>query len=303
MIRTASGTALDDEAGDIPHQVGRLAKGIEVAAGLFGQQIGLRPGAVEPKQGNESSFTGVGVLLDLLADQGGIALDIEDIVGDLEGEAEVVGVITQGEVEFAMGLAQHRARLTGEGEQSAGLHLLQPGDPGNIEIQIVGLKVDHLTADHAERAGGLGQSGDQFTANLGIGMGGGMSQHFEGAGQQGIAGEESGLLIELTMTGRAAPAQIVIIHAGQIIVDQRIAMDHFDRTGDADGGAFGDMEQAGRLHHQEGAQPLAAIEAGITHGLDHAVFRTVRQRQQTIKFDIDRLAGDDEGLGEAGRNR
>ena len=53
----------------------------------------------------------------------------------------------------------------------------------------------------------------------------------EGKGQQAVTGQGRQTRPVDNMIRRLAPAQIVIIHAGQVVVDQRIRMDTFQGTG------------------------------------------------------------------------
>ena len=63
-------------------------------------------------------------------------------------------------------------------------------------------------------------------------MGVGMRQHLEGQGQQAVARQHRGRVVELLVAGRAAAAQIAVVHRRQIVVDQRIGMHHLDRRRD-----------------------------------------------------------------------
>ena len=70
------------------------------------------------------------------------------------------------------------------------------------------------------------------------------------------------------MHGGATPAQVVIVHRGQVVMDQGIGMNRLDGAGGQDGLIFGDVMQAGAFHHQKPAQPLAAL-TGVIHRGDH----------------------------------
>ena len=63
---------------------------------------------------------------------------------------------------------------------------------------------------------------------------------------QRIAGEDRGAFVEGAVHGRLAAAQIVIVHARQIVVDQRIDMDAFDREAGAQRAVAIDVEQVAR---------------------------------------------------------
>ena len=186
-------------------------------------------------------------------------------------------------------LAQDAAGLAGEGDHLARLHALQPGGGAEIEALMLRDQVQHLAADHAVPAGRLGQRRHQLAADVGVLVGRRIGQHLEGEGQQPVAGQDGGRLVELAVAGRTAAPQFAIVHRRQIVVDQRIAVDHLDGRGDADGAVPVDAEKGGRLHHQEGAQPLAAVQAAIAHGVEHPRFGQVGGRQQRVDLDLDRL--------------
>ncbi len=127
------------------------------------------------------------------------------------------------------------------------------------------LDVIHLSAHHAARPGGLGQDGA-----TGRGHGGrlhAVGQRLEGQRQQGIARQNRRRLVELLVTRGPAAAQVVVIHRRQIVVDQRIGMDHFDRTRGGHG-RF-DVASAGlrRQQHEHRTQPLAWGQKAVAHRL------------------------------------
>ncbi len=85
----------------------------------------------------------------------------------------------------------------------------------------------------------------------------------------------------LWRTGLAAP-QVVVVHRRQVVVHQRIGVQHLDRGGDPRGAGLRHREQGGGLHHQEGPQPLAAAQRGVAHGLGQARLGAVDRRQQSL---------------------
>ena len=104
--------------------------------------------------------------------------------------------------------------------------------------------VDHLAAGHAARAGGVRQRQHQLAAGLRVGMGVGLGQDLEGAGLQGVAGQDGGGFVEGAVGAGLAAAQIVVVHGGQVVVHQAVGVQHFDAGGDAGGAGLGDAEQA-----------------------------------------------------------
>ena len=75
------------------------------------------------------------------------------------------------------------------------------------------------------------------------------------------------------MAGRFAAAQVIVIEGGQVVVDQRIGMQHLDgcaqifntRWKIAAVGCTG-MDHAGRFHGQDRPQTLASGKGAVTHG-------------------------------------
>ena len=65
--------------------------------------------------------------------------------------------------------------------------------------------------------------------------------------------------------------QIVIVHARQIVVDQRIDVDRLDRRADPQRPLGIDGEQLRGGAGQQRAQPLAAADRGMAHRLVEAV--------------------------------
>jgi hypothetical protein len=84
-------------------------------------------------------------------------------------------------------------------------------------------------------------------------------------GQQGIAGEQGGRFIELAMGGGAAPAEVVVIHAGQIVMNERIRVHALHGHGGRHGGAGGPATQLGGSEDQDRAQPFATGLQAVPH--------------------------------------
>ena len=89
----------------------------------------------------------------------GGALDIKKIVDDLEGKPEIVRIGRERRAHGLARLAQDGARHAGEGDQRAGLEPLQMGDSADRHVRalLLGQQVEHLAADHAVCAHGLGE--------------------------------------------------------------------------------------------------------------------------------------------------
>ena len=105
-----------------------------------------------------------------LAERSRIALDVEQIVGDLEGFAERAAVIVERLVFVLRGLAEDRAGDAAEAQQRAGLHLLQPRHVDRLAVAEAAFagEIEHLAAGHAADAGGARQRARQQQAHVGV---------------------------------------------------------------------------------------------------------------------------------------
>ena len=93
---------------------------------------------------------------------------------------------------------------------------------------MLGFEVNDLAADHAvDGAGGVGDFPDDGDARLGRASD--LRQHFVGLGLQGVSGEDGDGLAEGFVAGGTSAAQVVVIERGQIVVDQGIGVEHFER--------------------------------------------------------------------------
>src|SRR4029077_947305 len=88
---------------------------------------------------------------------------------------------------------------------------------------------------------------------------------------QRVSGENRCRLVEGAVGGRASASQVVVVHRRQIVVNQRIGMDAFDRRARTPRTVVRSPKRPRRLHGQEGSQPLTAAKRRIAHGLDEAL--------------------------------
>ena len=109
--------------------------------------------------------------------------------------------------------------------------------------------------------GGARQLHHQFGAHERVFMGRLVGQHLKGQGMKAIAGQHRRAFAISAVHGRLAAAQIIVVHAGQIVVDQRINVDAFDREADPQRPLPIDMEQPAGGDHQQRTKPLAAADA------------------------------------------
>ena len=152
------------------------------------------------------------------------------------------------------------------------------------------LDVDDLAAHHAVSPGGVRDVGDEHRDDPGVARPGPVQRdELEGQREKRVAGEDrDGLAEDLVIRERAA-AIVVVVHGGQVIVDQRVRVDQ--------------LQRARRLHHllraaahglragddEDRTQALAPCAHAVVHGAmqrgrcrrlgrQHALERFVDQR-------------------------
>ncbi len=185
------------------------------------------------------------------------------------------------------GIGDNHRNFKGINDQSPGLEPLHP----RHAAQIVGHadQVDHLAAGHALGAGRLGQQADQLAAHLRILVGVLVRQDFKRDGLQGVAGQYGGRFVIGAVHGQPSAADIVVVHARQVVVDQAIGVDAFQGAGRAQGRVFVGVEQARGFQREERTQALARPERRIAHGLGQARFRPLAARQQLVQSQGDQV--------------
>ena len=130
------------------------------------------------------------------------------------------------------------------------------------------VQIEALAEHHALHAGAAGDLRNGFQA------GAGAARVFQGSGkhrlkgvvEQAVAGED-GLshAVDHVVGGAAAP-QRVVVHAGQVVVDERIGVDHLHGAGKVQRFLCAAEHIRGRQQHRR-AQALAAGHDAVTHGV------------------------------------
>ena len=166
------------------------------------------------------------------------------------------------------------------------LQLLQ-GDPAAL-----GHQVQHLAAHHAPVASRLAQQLLDLQQHrlppLEAGRRG--SRGIEGLGEQAVPGQNGGGFVELLVAGGLAPAQVIVIHGRQIVVDQGVGMDHFQGAGQRQGRIEAAAHRLRRRQAEDGPQPFATREQAVMHGLNHPQGRAPHRREASLQSPVDQGA-------------
>ena len=69
------------------------------------------------------------------------------------------------------------------------------------------------------------------------------------------------------MTGGLAPAEVVVVHTGQIVVDQGVGVEHLHGAAEIKGLLSGSPRRLTEFHGEDGTDALAPGQQAVPHGL------------------------------------
>ena len=127
------------------------------------------------------------------------------------------------------------------------------------------LQIRDLAGDQLQRTRGAGQFQDDGLMRI-AGPAPAPGGDFKGLGQQGVAGEHGDSLAEHLVVGQLAAPVIVVVHGGEVVVDQRVGVDALDGAGQGQRVGFVAAAGRGRGEAQRGADALAAGKQRVAHG-------------------------------------
>ena len=88
-------------------------------------------------------------------------------------------------------------------------------------------------------------------------------------GLERVSCEDRCRLSKSDVAGGLAAAQVVVIQSGQVVVDERISVNHLERRAELRGGSVecaGSGDHPCRFEAQDRSQPLAAGKGAVSHG-------------------------------------
>ena len=161
----------------------------------------------------------------------------------------------------------HAAGDHARGKQRASLGAMDVLQRLRVGMHVLGLQVHDLAADHAaDGAGGVRDLGDDGHARLRRTLQ--ARQHLVGVGLQRVAGKDGRRLAKSFVAGGTAAAQVVVVERRQVVVDERVGVQHLQRRAQfLDAGGNAALDHLRGFHAEDGPQALAAGEDAMPHGL------------------------------------
>lgn len=222
-------------------------------------------GAFDAVEGDIGALVAGGIVARRFAEGSGVRGCVEQVVHDLKSHAEMPADGPGAGERFFAGIGEAETHQERGGEEGGGFVFVNVaqriGVPGNAFVP----DILHLPADEFFAPGGLREIGDEGRGQRGLG-GVVVGDKEKGVGEEGVARQNRGGLVELFVAGGPAPAQVTVVNRGQIVVDQGIGVETFDRDGGGEGIRPGRVKLRG-LEEEKGADPFAAGAQRVAHCL------------------------------------
>ena len=241
----------------------RRAVGGEQVDRFVDEFVELFAGRVDAHQLDERPLAADGVLAGRLAQFRAVGGDVEQIVCELKREADGGSESDKSRPVLFAHSCDDCAGLAGETNEGAGLHALQQAHATLVRRINFGRKVEGLSSRHAADTGRPGKGSDQCD------LCGGRKSRFRSCDDverhclERVACKYRRGLVEGAVHGRATAPQIVVIHGGQVVVDERIAVHAFQCCADAQRSRRLALEKPRAFDHEERPQSLAAAEGPV----------------------------------------
>ena len=310
-------------AGQRLERIGGEAEGFDGGEGLGDEPAGVAARLLEAVDGGPGGLDAGRVLAGGLAKLLGRLRHVEDVVDDLEGEADLFAECAQSRDgrDPHLGIEMWGTRICGQtvesaaddagGDERAGLGAVDGLDQFGGGRDAFGLDVYHLATDHSGGKSGVNlagatDSGADCDGDLahdphhGIGWRGELGDGLEGERLERVAGQDRDGLAEGDVACGLAAAQVVVVQRGQIVVDQRVGVQHLQRGAervDACGQLAGSRDHSRGLHAKNGAQPLSAGEDAVAHGAMDGDRQRLGRWQKAFERGVGEFcAGGEQGL-------
>jgi hypothetical protein len=258
------GAAGYQELGELLQVVGAGAVEFQFFQG-FGFEVGGDvAGDFEAMEGGVGGFVLGLVFAGGFAQGGGRFFDVENVVNDLKGPADIFAEIHEATEVVAIGAAGDSSGDDGGANERTGFGAVNIFEHAFVAGFTFSFEVGNLAADHAAiGADGFGDHSEDSKAALGLD--GRHGESLEGESEQGIAGEDRGSFAENFVVGGLTATQIVVVEGGEIIVNQRISVNQFESAADFDGSIGLRRKDSRGFQTEDGANAFAAGENAVTH--------------------------------------
>ena len=207
-----------------------------------------------------------------LAGLGGVALGLEEVVDDLEREADVARVRAQRRELLLARAADDGAELGRGDEERARLARVDRLEAVERRVGGARLQVQRLARREAEKARRVREARDEVERGSGRQPGAatrveaGLGERPERAHEERDRGEDRDALAVRPVERRAAPARRRVVHRREVVEDERRRVDHLDRGARVDELGARRAEEVAREDDERRPDALARREQGLADG-------------------------------------
>jgi len=243
---------------DLVDFVGRVVGG---GGEEFRQPLPLSAVAfLEGVEEEERLFVVFDVGAGLFAKRGGVAVGVEEVVAELEGETDADAEAVQIFDVVAVGLSDEGADFEGAGEEDGGfeadhLHVFVDGDV------VAGLEVHVVLLTFADFPAGLFK-GVEYFVEIGVGL---LDEVAPGEDIHSVARQDGGVFVPFAVDGGLAATDGRLVH--EVVVEQGEVVEHLDADGVVVSLFDVGIEEVGGGEEEKGAYPFAAQGKGVGYGI------------------------------------
>ena len=271
-----------EEIRDGAEGVGGFTEGGELFVGVGDEVGGVLARLVEAEDGGEGGLFVFLVGADALAHDLLGARRVENIVDDLKRDTEVQAVAGEAFEFGRRGIAGHCAEADRRGDEGGGFVPVSGFDFLKAGLALLVFEVLYLSRDETQAAGGHGEVAYQCAYGIAFGRVA-FRDHGECLGQQRVAGQHGDAFAKDFMVRGFAATQIVVVHAGQVVVDERVGMDALDRAGQGHGGRGLAADGFARGEAEDGPNAFPARKNRVAHRLVDRGRRGGFRRQKLVE--------------------
>ena len=187
----------------------------------------------------------------------------------MKGQADVFGIAGHA-IQLPIGRAggdrSHADRGTHE---HAGLVLMDVLERRQVDVLVFSLNIEHLSTDHSEVAGPERQflNDADLLHRLAALHEIRPADQVEGHREQRVARQDRHRFAIDFVVRRFSPAEVVVVHRRQVVVNQRVGMNEFQRAGDCHEPGRRLAQRFRRGNRQNRPYALAACHQAVAHAL------------------------------------
>jgi len=255
------------------------------------QALGLCASPLDAQETDVGGFCQLRIATGWLAQLFTRSRGVEHVVGYLKSESNVLSICCQRLKPGHGCLSSHPPKRTGSSDQRSRFSSVDLDQVRQREPAALGLQVKPLPADHAFDPARIEQLLGHLSEDLyrEAQLRGRRGQNAGRHRYQEISGEGSRGDVEGSMGGGPASTEIVIVHTGEIVMNQRIGMNGLDRRRHTADSGRGSTDGPIRRQEECGSNPLAGRAKGIGERLPfpstHLLLQALRPAiQETIRL-------------------